>query len=289
MGKKMTNRLTVFTKPWPELGLAELGRLVKKLGFGGVELPVRPGYQVTPESIAKGLPEAAKILGDQGVAIASVAGNTDERTIAACASVGCRIIRVCPGIDMKIGYLATEARIRKEYDALVPALKKHGVSIGVQNHCGICVASAIGIMHLIERYDPAVVSAVLDPAHCAVDGEPPEMAIDICWSHLSLVNLKSASHRRSNGPNAVEAAWDIYWSTSQHSGYSWRVAVEELRKRGYGKDICLPAEYTNEAKGGQLMGQDAVAPLRYDMAYLRYLMADASASGTAFDYEEWKV
>ena len=38
--------------------------------------------------------------------------------------------------------------------------------------------------------------------YCAVDGEPPEMAIDITWSHLSL------------------------------------------------KDLCLDAEYTDEATGG---------------------------------------
>jgi sugar phosphate isomerase/epimerase len=289
MGRKMTNRVTVFTKPWPEQSLAELGQMVKKLGFDGVELAVRPGYQVTPENVTKGLPEAARILGDQGVAIGSIAGPTDERTIEACASAGCTIIRVCLGIDMKIGYWATEAKIRTQYDALVPALKRHGVSIGVQNHCDFNVGSAMGIMHLIESYDPAVVSAVLDPAHCAVDGEPPEMAIDICWSHLSLMNLKAASHRRTNGVNAIEAAWETYWSTARHAGYSWRATVEELRTRGYAKDICLPAEYTNEAKGGQLMGQDVVAPLSYDRAYLRYLMSEAPSSGVAFVAEEWRA
>ena len=176
----MNNRLTVFSKPWPELSLEALGKLVKGLGFDGVELPVRPGYQVTPEDVAKGLPEAAGILADQGVAIGSVAGPTDERTIEACAAAGCRIIRVCVGIQREHGsYFENEARVRAEYDALVPALERHGVSIGVQNHCDWCVGSAIGIMHLIENYDPAVVSAVLDPGHCAVDGEPPEMAVDI--------------------------------------------------------------------------------------------------------------
>jgi len=285
---KLTNRITVFTKPWPEMSLRELGKLVKMLGFDGVELPVRPGYQVTPETVAKGLPEAAKILRDEGVAIGSVAGPTDERTIAACAAAGCHIIRVCVGIDLKIGYMVAEARERKGYDALVPALKRHGVSIAVQNHCGFCVGSAIGIMHLIEGYDPAVVSAALDPAHCAVDGEPPEMAIDICWSHLSLVNLKSASHFRRSGPNQVEASWEIYWSTAQHSGYSWKATVEELRRRGYSRDICLPAEYTDDAKEGQLMESAVVPPLKYDMAYVRFLMSEASAS-REFTYEEWAV
>ncbi len=285
----MTNRVTVFTKPWMSETVAELGALVRKLGFGGVELAVRPGYQVTPENVTKGLPEAAKILADNGVTISSVAGPTDERTIAACAAAGCRIIRVMVPIDRKAGYRATEAKTRMEYDALVPLLKKHGVRLGVQNHCDFFVGSAIGVMHLIEDYDPSVVSVVLDPGHCAVDGEPPEMAIDVAWSHLALVNMKSGSHIRKNGPNAVEAAWEIYWSTAQHSGFSWSAAIDELRRRGYKGDICLPAEYTPPVGDGQLMGLDVVGPLRYDVAYLRYLLSDAAEARPAFVDEDWKA
>jgi sugar phosphate isomerase/epimerase len=53
---------TVFTKPWQTKSLPELARFVSDLGFDGIELPVRPGYQVEPENITKDLPEAARIL-----------------------------------------------------------------------------------------------------------------------------------------------------------------------------------------------------------------------------------
>ena len=33
----------VFTKPWKDMGLSALGGMVKKIGFDGIELPVRPG------------------------------------------------------------------------------------------------------------------------------------------------------------------------------------------------------------------------------------------------------
>jgi sugar phosphate isomerase/epimerase len=263
----------VFTKPWTE-SLPELARKVKALGFDGVELPVRPGYQVEPDSVAKALPEAARILGEEGVRIGSVAGPTDEPTIAACGAAGVPIIRVCEGIDMKAGYLASEQGIRRRYDALLPALTRHRVAVGVQNHCDYCVGSAIGLMHLIEQYDPAQVCAVLDPAHCAVDGEPEDMAIDICWSHLRLVNFKSAFHRRTNGPEEVEARYAIHWTTCHHSGYSWSKAVRILRERGYRGDFCLPAEYTYLAKGGQLMGDDVLRPLRVDLEYMKQLLGE---------------
>ena len=145
---------TVFTKPWPNKSLPELGKFVKDLGFDGVELPVRPNFQVVPENVAKGLSEAAKVLADYGVSIGTVAGPTDVATIAACGDAGVPIIRICQKVDPKVGYMAEEARIQREYDALVPLLEKYDVAIGVQNHTGFQVNNAMGICHLIEKYDP---------------------------------------------------------------------------------------------------------------------------------------
>ena len=284
-----SNRFTVFTKPWPDLTLSELGKFVKGLGFDGVELPVRPGYQVEPKSIEKGLKEAVKILGDQGVFIGSVAGSTDEPTIAACGENDIPIIRVCVGVDLNIGYMESVKMIKAGYAALVPLLDRYGVSIGVQAHCGNMIASAIGTMHLIDSFDPKHVSVVHDPAHLAVDGETEEMGLDIVWSHLSLVNLKAASHRRTNRVSSLEAEWEILWTTAQHSGYSWRKMVSLLQKRGYTGDICLPAEYSKPAGGGQLMGNEVIPNVTYDLRYAKALFAaDPDKSIDDFQMVDWQ-
>lgn len=47
---------SVFTKPWPKLSVDELGELVSQLGFDGVELPVRPGFQLEPDQVEQELP-----------------------------------------------------------------------------------------------------------------------------------------------------------------------------------------------------------------------------------------
>lgn len=272
---------TVFTKPWAE-PLPELVRRVRSLGLDGVELPVRPGYQVEPANVAKGLKEAVKVFAGEGLKIGSVAGPTDEATIAACGEAGVPIIRICVGIDLSVGYRATEESVRRQFDALVPALEKHRVTIGVQNHCDICVGSAIGIVHLIEKYDPRHVCAVLDMAHCAVDGEPEEMALDIVWPHMhGLINFKSAFHRRLNGPEEVEARFAVHWTTCHHSGYSWSKMVGLLKDRRYRGDVCLPAEYSNLAGGGQLMGEEVVRPLQEDIAYIHALFASATGEAEA--------
>jgi sugar phosphate isomerase/epimerase len=263
--------LSVFTKPWTE-PLPQLGEKLAALGLDAVELAVRPGYQVTPDIVKAGLPEAARTLGQHGLRITSIAGNVDEATIAACGDAGIGIIRICAPIDMSLGYLAAVENYRRQFDAVLPALERFGVSIGVQNHHGTHVGSAIGLLHLIERYDPKQVCAVLDMAHCAVDGEPTAMAVDIVKDRLNgLVNFKSAFHLRANGPED-EAVYKVHWTTHQHAGYSWRELVACLAAIGYDGVYCLPAEYSSPTGKGQRMGDDALPFLRSDIAHLRALL-----------------
>jgi len=103
-------KFTVFTKPW-KMGLPELGQYVHGLGFDGVELPVRPGYQVEPEQVRRDLPRAAKILSDFGVRISTVAGPTDEATMEACAEAGVPIIRICVGAPVDHNFFSCNRRI----------------------------------------------------------------------------------------------------------------------------------------------------------------------------------
>lgn len=245
---------SVFTKPW-KMPLPELGAHVSRLGFQAIELPVRPGYQVEPENVARDLPAAAQLLAEFGLAIASVAGPTDEATIAACAEAGVPLIRICVGIGPE-GYMATEARLWQEYDRLLPLLERYGVTLGIQNHCDRFICNAMGLRHLLERYDPRRIGAVWDAAHNALNGEDPELALDIIWPHLRMVNLKNAFWRRTNGPEAEHARWRPYWTTGRHGLASWPRVAAELKRRGYAGVVCLTAEYDDEASVDRLAAED---------------------------------
>lgn len=261
---QITPRFTVFTKPW-KTPLEELSAFVRHLGFDGVELPVRPGYQVEPENVTSGLAAAVRVLARDGLVIGSVAGPTDEPTIAACGELGIPLIRVCLDIPDGRNYLEHEARLRREFDVLVPLLDRHGVTLGIQNHYGRSVANAMGIRHLIEGYDPKHIAAVLDPAHCGLNGELPELALDIVWSHLRLVNLKNSFWQRINGPEAEAAAYAPYWTSGRQGLCSWARVAHELSARAYDGGVCLTAEYTDTASVDRLIAED--------IAYARSLFA----------------
>ncbi len=249
-----TVTFSVFTKPW-KLPLPELGRFVKSLGFDGIELPVRPGYQVEPERVTRDLPQAARQLADFGVKITSVAGPTDEATIAACAACSIPTIRTMVRVEAD-GYMATEARTQRGYDALLPLLERYDVRIGVQNHSGNYVCNAMGQRHLIERYDPRYIGAVWDAGHNALSGEDPEPALDIVWPHLCMVNLKNAFWRRATGPDAEHVRWKSYWTSGRQGLASWPRVAAELRRRGYTGVVCLTAEYSDEQAVDRLIAED---------------------------------
>jgi sugar phosphate isomerase/epimerase len=245
---------SVFTKPW-KMPLAELGEHVRRLGYDGIELPVRPGYQVEPENVGRDLPRAARALADQGVRIYSVAGPTDQATIEACAEARIPTIRVMVRIGPE-GYLAAESATWRLYDSLLPYLDRAGVKIGVQNHFGRFVPNAAGLRSFLARYDPKHVGAVWDAAHEAVAGAEPELAIELVWSHLCMVNLKNVFWQRANGPEAEHAEWKHYWTSGRHGLAVWPRVAAELNRRGYQGVVCVTAEYSDQSEVDRLAADD---------------------------------
>jgi len=155
------------------------------------------------------------------------------------------------------GYLASEVRAKKDLESLLGLCEKYKIRIGVQNHCGKFVSpNSAGLMRLVSDFDPNYVGVIWDAAHNALSGEEPEMGLDIVWSHLCMVNLKNAYWRRTTGPEAEEAQWEVYWTNGRQGLASWRRVAEYLKKRNYQGVICLTAEYTAEGEVERLIAED---------------------------------
>ena len=245
---------SVFSKPW-KMPLPELAQLVRQMGYDGIEFPVRPGYQVEPENVRKGLPLAARILGDYGVKIASISGPTDEDTFAACAEAGIPFNRVMAYVG-DVPYMQREAELIKEYSSLVPILERYQVKLGIQNHCDRFVANAMGLRHLLERLDTRYIYAVWDAAHNALVGEEPELGLDIVWDYLGMVFLKNAFWKRVTGPEAEDVDWRPYWTSARQGLASWPRVAAELKRRNYQGVVCITAEYTDESSVVRLATED---------------------------------
>jgi sugar phosphate isomerase/epimerase len=266
----MNNTLAVFVKPWKPLSLAELGAHLQKIGFEWIELPIRPGFPCQPQSIERDLPEAVRVLGDFGVRILNVTADlplNDERLYAACAAAGVDLNRVMFSTG-KRNYWEAEAEASKRLESAMPFCEQYGVRIGVQNHCaGFVGVHEFGLYNLLKDFDPRFAGAIWDPAHNALEGMEPELALDVIGSRLFVVNLKNAFWERTNGPDAEVAEWKVNWTSAKQGRASWPRVIARLKTMGYTGPICLTAEYSDEAAVDELIVKD--------LAFAQELLAKA--------------
>ena len=250
----------LFVKPWKEYSISELAGHVRKLGFEWIELPVRPGFPCEPETIEKSLPDAVRVLGEEGVKVLNITADlplADERLYNASLQAGISMNRVIFGIPVGENYWDAERKVRKKLDEAIPFCEKYGYQIGVQNHYGRCVpVNAMGMHNLVKDYNPNHVGAIWDPAHNALEGEDADLALDIVTSHLCVVNLKNAFWRRIDGPESEQARWSVYWTSGRYGRSSWRCVADKLRQMEYKGPLCLSAEYTNEMDVDRLIMED---------------------------------
>jgi sugar phosphate isomerase/epimerase len=262
------NSFAVFVKPWKRLAIAEMGQHVRKLGFGWIELPVRPGFACEPETIEHDLPRAVKTLSELGVGVLNVTVSLpldDERLYAASVAAGVKMNRVIFGRG-GLGYWEAEANARRQLDRALPFCERYGFQIGVQNHYGGSVPiNSMGLYNLLKDYDPRYVGAIWDPAHNALQGEDPDTGLDIVQSHLCVVNLKNAYWRQVSGPEAEVTQWEVYWTSGRHGRASWPAVAAKIKQLGYTGPICFSAEYTAEHEVDRLIVEDlAFARMLFD-------------------------
>ncbi|MHC5055002.1 MAG: hypothetical protein ACYTKD_09840 [Planctomycetota bacterium] len=128
--------------------------------------------------------------------------------------------------------------------------------VGLQNHCGRCVANSAGLKLLYDGFPPERVGAVWDAAHNALEGEAPEIGIEIVRSHLRMVNLKNAVRVRRAGPEGAPAEWDVRWVGGRDGFASWPRVAAELERRKWRGPVCLTAEYSDGAAVDGLIAED---------------------------------
>jgi sugar phosphate isomerase/epimerase len=259
-----THKWSVFTKPWSEESIPQLGSLVSSMGFDGVELPVRPGYQVQPDEVAWRLPEASRTLSEFGISITSIAGPTDSTTFAACADSGIPLIRIMVPVSAN-GYSATETDFRRTLDSLVEKSRSFGVRVGIQPHYDDYISDSTGLFNVVKDYDPTFVGAIWDSAHDALARKAPEHALEILWPWLALVNFKNAYFERIRDEIVEPFAntWEPVFTDAKTGMARWDRAINYLVEHEYHGGFCLTAEYTDEA--------GLVEKLSLDLAYAKQL------------------
>ncbi|HYM09513.1 MAG TPA: sugar phosphate isomerase/epimerase family protein [Bryobacterales bacterium] len=201
--------LCLFSKHLPKLNYAELGAQVKKFGFDGVDLTVRPQGHVLPERAAADLPRAVETLRDHGLHVPMI---TTALTSAAHPTAR-PILSTAAGLKVpfyKLGYWKyahrdTEtvlAAVTRDVHGLFDLSKEYGIVAGFHNHSGDNVGAALwDIRSIIAGLDPRWIGYYFDPCHATAEGgvDGWEISLRMAAPRLKMVALKDFYWAKQNG------------------------------------------------------------------------------------------
>ncbi len=139
-----TSKVCVFSKHLQWLGFQEMAQFVREVGFDGIDLTVRPGGHVEPEKAVNVLPEAVKIIREEGLEVPMMTSAVNDpdlplsrRVLETAAGQGIEFYR--PGYyqyipEKKITETLGEVKVKME--GLARLNESIGIKGSYQNHAG---------------------------------------------------------------------------------------------------------------------------------------------------------
>lgn len=190
-----------FSKPFQGYDFDELGRTLARLGFSGVELPVRQGGHIEPENAADELPEAVAALKLHGVSVSMITtsinqadGENTESVLRTAVELG------VPRYRMKYYRYGNAKPILAQLDEckqMIADLADLNGELGIQglyqNHSGAqYVGCAIWDLHrLIEDIPIEQLGVAFDLGHATVEGGKSwPVHVKLIRPHMAAIYVK---------------------------------------------------------------------------------------------------
>lgn len=242
----------------PHLDLMQTCKLLKDLGFDGVELRVRRfpseraneapspwGRHLTdfsPDNILARADEVKSVLSEYGLEIpvlASACQANDLQQVKLLAegakAVGCPAIRLsCRGYNGTINYHAIYAEAVIDYQKALEITRDYGVKVLVEMHGGTIHPSASLAYRIASNFDSSHIGVIYDPQNMVKDGfETIQMALELLGGYLA--HIHAGAHRPipGNPDDKGNVKWSWQGCRFSEGLYDFPKMVDSLRKLGY--------------------------------------------------------
>ena len=260
--------LCMFSKHFPELTFDELGKTCRDLGFGGIDLTVRPKGHVLPERVAEDLPRVVDALRKAGLEVPMI---TTELTSASDPAAGPTLKTAARlGIPyFKPGYWRYNAvdpltrikEVASDIRGLAALASDHKITMGLHNHSGTYVGEAVwDTWDMIRDLDPRWTDFYYDPGHAAIEGAlgGHEISQRLVTPRLKMVAMKDFYWQKD------ATGWKSVWCPMGEGAVNWKQVFADFAKAAYAGPLSLHLEYD-----GGMDVATRVAAVRKDLAYIR--------------------
>jgi L-ribulose-5-phosphate 3-epimerase len=269
-----------FSKHLPDLGWSDLGRVVKEIGFDGVDLTVRSKGHVLPERAVDDLPRAIDAIRSRGIGVPMITTEltssshpTARPLLQAAARSGVRYFK--PGYWY---YRSPDVRARvnevaADLEGLAALARECGIEMGFHNHAAYVGAALWDVAPALDRLDARWVGYYFDPRHAVAEGGGGawKAAAHLAASRLKMVALKDFFWAKG------EKGWRIEDCPLGEGAVDWSWVADRLHEARFAGPISIHLEYEIPGRTAQERTARTVEAATRDMTFARRVFYDRSS------------
>jgi len=270
--------LCFFSKHLPRLDGRGLGRALKPLGFGGVDLTARPGGHVDPKRVAQDLPIFVNAIRDEGLLVpmittdlTSIEDPAARPTLDAAAALEIPFFK--PGYyhytfqDVRGEIAAAGRKLR----ALAELSARTGVYLGYHNHAGYIGGNIWDIAPIVDALPVKSAGYYFDVRHAVVEGGDAgwRTAFNLAAPRVAMIAVKDFYWEK------IAAGWRIRNCPMGEGMVNWKAYFSMLAKAGFHGPVSLHLEYEVAGATPEAQEQSTLAAAARDIAFVKARLADA--------------
>ncbi len=276
---KLPGPICLFSKHLPGLPPRELARALKPIGFGGIDLTVRPGGHILPGRVETDLPAAVAAIRAEGLEVPHITtalNSGDDPTavpiLKAAAKEKIPFFRIGYHLYKSDDVRAEVKRIGAEVASLAAVARAQGVQMLFQNHAGNFGAALWDMAQVLDPLDPRVAGVEFDVRHAVAEGGTSawRTGFHLLAPRIRTVCIKDVYWKK--GPKG----WALQDCPLGEGMVNWPAYLKLLAKAGFRGPVLLHQEYVEN--GDKPGSESRVLPaVERDLKFLKAELARAYA------------
>ncbi len=268
----------LFSKHLPQLNWQQLAQTVKQLGFGGVDLTVRPQGHVLPERVVEDLPQAVTAIREVGLKVPmittgllSAAEPTAKPILQTTGKL--RIPYLKPGY-YKYAFVDVRSELEKamkDFASLAELCQQNLVQVGFHNHEAYLGAQTWDVAPTIDTLDARYVGYYFDIRHAVAEGSVAgwKIALNRVAPRLKMIAVKDSY------PEKTAKGWTQKNCPLGEGAVDWKAYFKALQQANFHGPISLHIEYDIAGKTPTEKADNELVAIQRDLAFLKARVSEA--------------